>query len=113
MAESVSLAVLENLVHMSRADFPNGYVVAGAVIPDHVSIMTESALKAAFGVMEARYLGDAWLESNHSAVLAVRSVVVPSEHNFLLNPRHLEFKDVVVEIPTPFEFDPLLFRKDR
>jgi RES domain-containing protein len=89
MAESVSLAVLENLVHMSRPDFPVGYVVAGAVIPDRVAIMTESELKAEFGVMESRYLGDAWLDSNRSAVLAVRSVVVPTEHNFLLNPRHV------------------------
>jgi hypothetical protein len=66
MAESVSLAVLENLVHMSRADFPRGYVVAGAVIPDHVSIMTEPELKAAFGGLESRLPGDAWLESNYS-----------------------------------------------
>ena len=26
MAESIALAVLENLVHMSRQDFPTGYV---------------------------------------------------------------------------------------
>jgi hypothetical protein len=36
MAESVALAVLENLVHMSRADFPTGYVCATATIPDSV-----------------------------------------------------------------------------
>jgi RES domain-containing protein len=72
--------------------------------------MTESELKAAFGVMESRSLGDAWLDSIHSAVLAVRSVVVPREHNFLLNPKHVEFRDVVVEIPSPFEFDPRLFQ---
>ena len=62
MAESVPLAVLENLVHMSRSDFPTGYVVAGAVIADHVSIMAEPELKVALGGMESRYLGDAWLD---------------------------------------------------
>ena len=33
-AESVALAVLENLVNMSRTDFPIGYVVTGVCIPD-------------------------------------------------------------------------------
>jgi RES domain-containing protein len=37
-AESVALAVLENLVNMSREDFPAGYVVTGVSIPDHVAI---------------------------------------------------------------------------
>jgi len=32
MAESVALAVLENLVHMSRQDFPTGYVCVAAVL---------------------------------------------------------------------------------
>ena len=41
MAESVALAVLENLVHMSRQDFPIGYVCVGAVIPDSMNIATE------------------------------------------------------------------------
>ena len=38
MAQSVSLAVLENLVHMGREDFPVGYVVVGAIIPDTLEI---------------------------------------------------------------------------
>jgi len=29
MAESIALAVLENLVHMTRQDFPRGYVLGG------------------------------------------------------------------------------------
>ncbi len=34
MAESISLAVLENLVHMSRQDFPANYVSVAAVLPN-------------------------------------------------------------------------------
>lgn len=33
MADSISLAVFENLVHLNREDFPVGYVVIGAVVP--------------------------------------------------------------------------------
>ena len=40
-AESVALAVLENLVNMSRVDFPTGYVITGVWIPDHVAILPE------------------------------------------------------------------------
>ncbi|HZQ55388.1 MAG TPA: RES family NAD+ phosphorylase [Bryobacteraceae bacterium] len=39
MAESVALAVLENLVHMTRQDFPRGYVVVAASIPDRLQIL--------------------------------------------------------------------------
>ena len=45
MAESVALAVLENLVHMSRQDFPIGYVCVSAVIPDSISIATAQDLR--------------------------------------------------------------------
>jgi RES domain-containing protein len=45
MAESVALAVLENLVHMSRQDFPVGYVCAAAVIPDGMDIATGQDLR--------------------------------------------------------------------
>jgi hypothetical protein len=38
MAQSAALAVLQNLVHMSRRD-PTGYVIVEATIPDHVRIL--------------------------------------------------------------------------
>jgi len=44
MAESVSLAVLENLVHMSKEDFPTGYVVVAAEIPDEIRVIEEKDL---------------------------------------------------------------------
>jgi len=45
MAESIALAVLENLVHVSRQDFPKGYVCVTATIPDGMSVTLESALR--------------------------------------------------------------------
>ena len=49
MAETVSLAVLENLVHMSKEDFPTGYVVVAAVVPDEIRVLKEGDLKDQFG----------------------------------------------------------------
>jgi hypothetical protein len=41
LAETVSLAVLENLVHMPRQDFPVAYVLVTAVVPDEVRVLEE------------------------------------------------------------------------
>jgi len=111
-AESVALAVLENLVNMSRADFPTGYVVTGVWIPEHVAILEEADLRRSAGLHGAgsQEVGDFWIESRLSAVLRVPSVVVGGASNYLLNPAHIDFRQLIVKRPTPFEFDPRLFR---
>lgn len=109
MAESISLAVLENLVHMSREDFPTGYVVVGAILPDTIEILSEEQLRSSFGALSPQLLGDRWIESLSSAVLRVPSAVVPNECNYLLNPRHPAFPEIVLEIPAPYLFDRRLF----
>lgn len=109
MAENVSLAVLENLVHMSREDFPAGYVLVTAIVPDEIPLLGEDDLAGRFGKLDREYLGDKWVEDGLSAVLAVRSVVVPFERDFLMNPRHPAFPSIHVEPPVPFVFDERLF----
>ncbi len=103
MASSIPLAVLENLVHLVRQDFPKGYVVVSAVIPEDLEILS---LADDAKPPEA---GDEWFDSQASAVLRVSSVVVSGESNFLLNPAHPDFERIVVEPARPFEFDPRLF----
>jgi len=112
MAESVSLAVLENLVHMSRQDFPANYVSVAAVLPDDLMIATERELRRRVELrdLSSQSLGDWWLESQESAVLEVASIIVPDEHNYLLNPAHSDFARIATEPPALFHFDPRLFR---
>jgi RES domain-containing protein len=112
MAESVSLAVLENLVHMSRQDFPAKYVSVAAVLPDNLSIATERELRRRVELrdLSSQSLGDWRLESQESAVLEVASIIVPDEHNYLLNPAHPDFAKIATEPPALFHFDPRLFR---
>ena len=112
MAESISLAVLENLVHMSRDDFPVGYVVVGAVIPTSIKVITQDRLKARYGALQPYLLGDRWFDNCESAVLRVKSAVVPDEFNYLLNPTHHDFSKIVAEVPVPFVFDERLFRTE-
>ena len=110
MAESIALAVLENLVHMSRQDFPRGYVVVGASIPDRLPTLSDQDLRRQSGDLSSQALGDLWLDTCASAVLRVPSRIVPAEHNYLLNPKHPQFNEIVVEMPVPFEFDERLFQ---
>ena len=110
MADSISLAVLENLVHLNREDFPVGYVVIGAVIPNHVAVLSVNNFSPAHNPVKSQNLGDRWLVAQASAVLRVPSVIVPKEYNYLLNPKHPEFAQIVVELPAPFTFDKRLLR---
>ncbi len=54
-------------------------------------------------------IGDEWLAGLESSVLSVPSVIVPSERNFLLNPRHPGFTAVIgTAREVAFSFDPRL-----
>lgn len=54
---------------------------------------------------ETAAIGDAWLLDNASLALAVPSVIVPREHNFILNPQHPLFTSVVKKARS-LEFQP-------
>jgi len=53
-------------------------------------------------------IGDAWVREARSSVLALPSVIISGETNFLLNPAHSDFKRIKVGKPEPFTFDPRL-----
>jgi RES domain-containing protein len=53
-----------------------------------------------------REIGTKWVAEGRSAVLAVPSVVVPSEFNYLLNPAHPDFSKIKIGKPKPIDWDP-------
>jgi RES domain-containing protein len=54
-------------------------------------------------------LGDKWVKSGTSVILAVPSVIIPKERNYLINPKHPNFAKVKIGPPTEFTFDQRLF----
>jgi RES domain-containing protein len=111
-AATVSLAALEVLVQFSA--LPRDFVLTEIHIP-------------AGGVIEAVYeqdlptdwqafspspgtqeIGRRWVVELRSAVLSVPSTIVPVERNYVLNPRHPNFGQIVFLPSTPFRFDPRL-----
>jgi RES domain-containing protein len=53
-------------------------------------------------------LGDAWVLAASGPVLAVPSVIVPEEHNYVLNPNHPRFAEIQIGSPVVGTIDPRL-----
>ena len=54
---------------------------------------------------ERMQIGDEWARAEKSVALAVPSVLSASEMNFLLNPRHADFKKIKISEPIAYRFD--------
>jgi RES domain-containing protein len=110
-AESRSLAVLEQLVHLSRNRLPPHFVCFGVDVPDELepAVVPLAELPAGWrrhpAPGELRDLGTRWAASGASVCLAVPSAVVPAERNFLLNPRHPDFARLAIGAAEPFDLD--------
>jgi RES domain-containing protein len=114
-AGSAALAALEMLVHLGRAATLPSYVLIACSFDDAlVTRLDRSRLPPHWrsypALPDLQRLGDEWLKSHASAVFEVPSAVIPSEPNYLLNPRHRDFASVVQSAPQPFEFDLRLLR---
>jgi len=110
-----SLAMLESLVQ----DEPlrARYVMVSATLPKNLKIerVTPNQLPADWRDLEAREnlqaIGTDWARRRSSSVLAVPSVVIPTETNYLLNPPHPSFARIEIGKPKAFVTDLRLIRK--
>lgn len=115
LAGSTSLAILEMLVHLRVPDFLTHYVAFEVTFaPSLMQTLTPTRLPRSWRqsppTNAVRNLGDAWIAGATSAVLQVPSAVVPNEWNYLLNPRHPDFKKIAIGPRQPIEFDARLLR---
>lgn len=109
-AQSQALAALEILVNVESAELLEHYVVIEVIInPSLITKIEISTLprnwRAEPSPARVRGIGDRWVAQGASAVLRVPSSVIPSERNFLLNPRHPDFRKLQIGKPTAFRFD--------
>jgi len=119
-AEHLSLAVLEALVHAgNHEDLPEDLVAVPVDIPDALPVrrVTVEELPVNWRRIPAppalANLGTEWARSSRSAVLVVRSAIVPVETAYLLNPLHQDFRRIRIGAPEPFELDPRLIGAPR
>jgi RES domain-containing protein len=109
-SSTISLAVLEVLVHLQKANLLSSYSLIAARFDDaFVESLDRSMLPDGWrsypAPSELQRIGDEWVRSQRSAVLEVPSVIVERESNYLLNPAHPDFSSVVIREPEPFTFD--------
>jgi len=108
-AATPSLAVLEVLVHLDLPPelLPNDYRLLAIDIPDDAPV--ERLDQTPANAAECLALGEAFLDRAATLVLLAPSVVVPQEHNALINVRHPQMARVRLVGDEPFSLDPRLF----
>jgi len=107
-----SLAALESLVHLNPPVLFR-YVAIRTKFDDALlEIFLSKALPADWRLEppppSSKAVGDAWVRGARSAVLALPSILVSGESNYLLNPAHPDFGEISLGKPEPFAFDPRL-----
>ena len=116
-AASVSLAALELLVHLDSArlldrffcvpvDFDDGLCrkVDISVLPENWNAHPPSRA--------TRDIGSEWIRRSSSPVLAVPSIPIPLETNYLLNPAHPDYPTLQIGSPQSFQYDPRLLESE-
>lgn len=111
-AQSAALAALEVLVHYSIV--PRDHVLTEIQIPDALVILhlEEDRLPAGWDndppIPATQEMGDNWVREAGSAILSVPSSIIPGERNFVINPAHAGFNEIIFLSQKAFRFDPRL-----
>lgn len=113
LSEHQSTAALETFVHREPFEREEGFKAFYFEWPRVLTeIFPPEKLPPDWNIVPAsistREIGDRWVRENRSVVLALPSVIVPAETNFLLNPAHREFRRIKIHPPIDFSFDPRL-----
>jgi RES domain-containing protein len=116
---TASLAALEYLVHLDAAQAPEDLVLIPVEVPDDlgIQVIAASDLPSDWRQYPApeslAQLGAEWARAAVATVLAVPSVIVPREANYLLNPRHPGIARLRIGALEPFSLDPRLWKASR
>lgn len=114
---TLSLAALERFVHTDSDLEPTDLLAIPVEIRDGIAIdvVELELLPADWRTFPAppalAEIGERWLRTASTPVLSVPSVVIPHERNFVLNPSHREFTQMVIGRAEPFSFDPRMWKK--
>jgi RES domain-containing protein len=99
---NAAIVVLEKLAHLNPDALPDDLMLARF----EGALSIEDTQPADLGnIEETRELGERWLTRASSCVLRVPSVIVPEEHNLVLNPLHPEAMHMLLARERPFKFD--------
>jgi RES domain-containing protein len=99
-SQSISLSILESLVHLKRKEIPPTQYLLYIELPDAKEVAEISYKKIKKGWYEeleyTQWIGDQFIQNKQNLFMKVPSAIVPQESNILLNPLHNEFKKVKI-----------------
>ncbi|WP_346236286.1 RES family NAD+ phosphorylase [Niabella insulamsoli] len=109
-SESRALAILEYTVNISLDDIPRALSLVTIDIPDQkIMVLKESALPGDWKSIPApsstKDFGSDLLLAADQPVIKIPSAVLPSEYNYLLNPRHAESEKFKIKDIADFVYD--------
>lgn len=110
-AASRSLACLENVVHRNQIGLNQSFKVMTIEIPDDLYILSVELKKLPSGWTEFQHIpitqkiGEEWTKEAKSAILKVPSSIINAEYNYLINPKHPDFKSIRLLKAEIFIFD--------
>ena len=110
LAQHLSLAILELIVHLDDHDDINDFrAIPVTFEASRVYRLTKARLPQNWFKIpipeQPQAAGKKWLEDGQSLILEVPSVVVPSESNYVINPRHPDFPKLAIGSPQPLHID--------
>ncbi len=107
----LAMAAMEKYVHLTKPVPRSTRFVRFEILFNGIAIKTIPAeeLPALWQLSppgrDTQRIGDEWVASMDTAILAVPSSIVPEETNYLLNPAHPQFKKLTLKQPEEFLFD--------
>jgi RES domain-containing protein len=116
VSEHESLAALELFVHLTPV-FPNDRYLSFRLewedkLTEYFPVKSLPAnWNAEPPTVQTMQIGDEWIRGGKSVALTVPSVLSTSEVNFLLNPKHPDFKKIKISQPVGYRFDSRLLNR--
>lgn len=113
-AGHLSLGILEMIVHLDEYIDIHRFV-AVPVSFEEKSVWTLSSDQLPGGWNELPIgpasiaVGEKWLNEKKHMVLSVPSIIVPLEHNYIIDPLHIDFTSIESGTPRKIRLDPRLY----
>ena len=113
-SDSRALCVTEIAVHTPLGIIPRDYkMIIFEISDDNILEIDSSNLPKGWNSfpfsVTLKSIGDKFIYENKSMVLKVPSAVVQGDFNYLINPRHSDFKQLKILSTETFNFDERLF----
>ncbi|OCX52612.1 hypothetical protein BEL04_14280 [Mucilaginibacter sp. PPCGB 2223] len=101
-AESIPLALLENMVRRQGVGFNRDFKIVVIEIPDDISVTIIPLQKLKAGWRDFRdyaicqAIGNKWFDEQQTCLLKAPSAVIPESNNYVINTQHPDFRQIKI-----------------